>query len=406
MLKEYFWLAMNSLKKRRLRAYLTMLGIVMGITAVVALISLGQGMQYAIEQQFFRLGADKLTIQTKGVVTGPPGSNSDVMLTKGDLRVIQRAQGVAIAAGSLVEPITVRFNSKDKYLYVTTLPSDPQERDVVVQTRDYTIIQGRMLKSSDQYSALVSQSYIDSPKFGSKALSLGDKVLVQNQSVTIIGVFKSTGNPFTDMSFVMNEDPVRKLLGIPEKYSVIVAQVSPGYNVTLAAQNIEKDLRRYRNVKEGQEDFEVQSSQDLLKTFGTVLSIVTAVLVGIAAISLLVGGVGIMNTMYTAVLERRREIGVMKAIGARNRDVLIIFLIESGLLGLVGGAVGILIGMGLSKLVEIIATLALGTTLIQANFPWYLILGALLFSFLAGSLAGTFPALQASRLPPVEALRQ
>ena len=406
MLKEYFWLALNSLKKRRLRAYLTMLGIVMGITAVVALISLGQGMQYAIEQQFFRLGADKLTIQTKGVVTGPPGSNSDVMLTKGDLRVVQRAQGVALATGSLVEPITVRFNSKDKYLYVTTLPKDQKERDVVIATRDYTIVQGRMLKPDDQYAALVSQSYIDSPKFGSKALSLGDKVLVQNQSVAIVGVFKSTGNPFTDMSFVMNEDPVRKLLDIPDKYGVIVAQVSPGYNITLAAQNIEKDLRRYRNVKAGQEDFEVQSSQDLLKTFGTVLSIVTAVLVGIAAISLIVGGVGIMNTMYTAVLERRREIGVMKAIGARNSDIMIIFLIESGLVGLVGGAVGILIGMGLSKLVEVIARLALGTTLIQAHFPWYLILGALLFSFAAGSLAGTFPALQASRLPPVEALRQ
>lgn len=243
----------------------------------------------------------------------------------------------------------------------------------------------------------------------------------------------------------------------------------------IVAANIEKDLRKHRGVSEGKEDFEVQTAEDLLSTFGTVLSIVTAVLVGIAAISLLVGSVGIMNTMYTSVLERRKEIGIMKAIGARNSDIMIIFLIESGMIGLVGGIIGILFGMGFAKFVEIVASdniiglmgvmffiiflivlivillillrrakkrtasnflshnttryamrgligvfslliiieviqLILlsnqSTSIIKASYPWYLILGSLLFSFVVGSLAGTFPAYLASKLNPVEALRK
>jgi putative ABC transport system permease protein len=129
------------------------------------------------------------------------------------------------------------------------------------------------------------------------------------------------------------------------------------------------------------------------------------VLVGIAAISLIVGGIGIMNTMYTAVIERTKEIGTMKAVGARNSDVLLVFLFESGLLGLVGGAIGIAIGYGLGKSAEYAATMALGTDLLQASFPWYLILGALAFSFVIGTMSGILPALQAAKLKPADALR-
>ena len=121
-------------------------------------------------------------------------------------------------------------------------------------------------------------------------------------------------------------------------------------------------------------------------------------------IAIIVGGIGIMNTMYTSVLQRTRDIGIMKAIGAKNSDILLIFLIESGILGLVGGAIGILIGVALSKLVEF-ASFQSGITLFQAYFPWYLIAGALAFSFIVGVLSGILPARQASKLKPVDALR-
>ena len=383
-----------------------MIGIFIGIAAVVSLISLGQGMQSAIEKQFTSLGADKITVQTKGVVTGPPGSNSNVILTKGDLDVVRRTKGVESAAGRLIEPVTVGFNRKTIYSYIASIPDDVESRNLVLETANLNIIAGRQLKIGDQNDIVVSEDYTTSPKFNNKALAVGDKIEINGQKAQIVGVFKMTGNPFTDMSMLMNERPMRDLTGIKEKYGIIAAKIVPGMSLQSVAENIKKDLRRYRNVKEGKEDFAVSTPEETAKTFQTVLNIVVAVLVGIAAISLLVGGVGIMNTMYTSVLERRREIGIMKAIGARNRDILSIFLFEAGILGLLGGAIGIALGILFSKMVEFIATAALGTTLIQASFPWYLILGALAFSFGVGTAAGTLPAMQASRLPPVEALRQ
>ena len=409
MRSEYFKLAANNLLRRRRRSILTMIGIFIGIAAVISLISLGQGMQRAIEEQFFQLGADKVTIQAKGATTGPPGSNNDIMLLESDLAVVQRVPGVSVATGRLVEGIRVVFNDKERFLYLASLPEDAEERALVSQVanvEEQDIIYGRSLKSSDRWKVMMSEDYYNDPKFDGKALRVGDRVLINGQANEVVGFFKKTGNPFIDMSFVMNEQPMRDLLDIPEKNGLIVAQAETGGDIATLAANIEKDLRRHRGVKAGKEDFDVSTAEETLDTFKTVLSIVTAVLVGIAMISLLVGGIGIMNTMYTSVLERRKEIGIMKAIGARNSEILSIFLIEAGILGLIGGVIGIGLGMFFSKIVEIAATQALGTTLIQANFPWYLIVGAMAFSFGVGCIAGTFPAMQASKLPPVEALRQ
>lgn len=409
MKKEYFQLALKTLRRRRLRSWLTMIGIFIGIAAVVSLISLGTGMQNAIETQFFHLGADKLTIEVKGPVNGPPGLNSDIELTDGDLRVVRHSNGIEVATGRILESITVKFNEKERHPYLASLPQDLKERAMVsdvANVGDDKILYGRSLKPEDQFKVMMSEDYYNDKNFNGKALRVGDKILINNQSVDVVGFYKKTGNPLVDHSFVMNEDAMRRLLNIPDRVNMIIAKVLPGADIDIVADNVEKDLRNYRNVKVGKEDFEVQTGAQILDTFKTILSIVTAVLVGIAAISLLVGSIGIMNTMYTSVLERRREIGVMKAIGAKNRNVLTIFLIESGVLGLLGGAIGIFLGIFFSKTVEIISTRALGTTLIQSYFPWYLILGALLFSFLIGSIAGTFPALQAAKLPVVEALRE
>ncbi len=409
MLSEYLRLATRSLTRRKLRSWLTMIGIFIGIAAVVSLISLGQGMQNAITEQFFQLGADKITVATKGVETGPPGSNNDVLLQESDLDVVRRANGITVATGRLVEPIRAEFNDKERFTYVATLPDDMDERTMVKEVAnvmDEDIVQGRMLKAGDTWKMIVSEDYVNDPKFDGKNLVVGNKVRVNGQPVEVVGIFAKTGNPFVDMSFVMNEEPVRNLLDIPVKQGLILAQVEQGADMSRIVEIVEKDLRKHRNVDKGEEDFEVQTGEELLDTFRTVLGVVTAVLVGIAAISLLVGGIGIMNTMYTAVLERRKEIGILKAIGARNEDVLLLFLIESGLLGMLGGAIGILLGIAFSKLVEVSATASLGTTLIQAHFPWYLILGSLVFSFTVGALAGTYPAWQASKLQPVEALRQ
>ena len=363
----------------------------------------------ALGRNLVALGADKVTVQVKGTSTGPPGSNTDIILTKDDRDVVGRARGVKVATGRLVELITAEFNDKENFLFVATIPHDAEARAMIeeaARVEDEDMIAGRGLKPSDQWKVLVSEDYYTNPKFDGKNLNVGDKLTINGQDVEVAGIFKKTGNPFFDLSFVMNEEPVRELLDIPEKYGVVMAQIEPGADIAEVSANIEKDLRRHRGVDEDDQDFEIQTPEDILETLSSVLNIVTGVLIGIAAISLLVGGIGIMNTMYTAVLQRKREIGIMKAIGATNREIKTIFLIESGMLGMAGGIIGVLLGMGLSKAVEVIATLALGTLLIQASFPAWLIIGSLVFSFAIGSLAGLFPASQASKLQPVEALSE
>jgi putative ABC transport system permease protein len=189
-----------------------------------------------------------------------------------------------------------------------------------------------------------------------------------------------------------------------DEFTTIFVKVDAGEDPAEVAELIKKAMRRDHNVKEGEEDFTVTTSLQLVQGFNNILNIVQIVLIGIAAISLFVGGIGIMNTMYTSVLQRRKEIGIMKSIGAKNRDILAIFLLESGLLGIIGGIIGVTLGLMLSKAVEIAAA-SMGVDLLKAYVSLPLIVSALIFSFLIGAVSGMMPALQASKLQPVDALR-
>ena len=160
-----------------------------------------------------------------------------------------------------------------------------------------------------------------------------------------------------------------------------------------------------RDVDEKTIDFTILTPEEVLAIFGTILTVLTSFLLGVAAISFLVGGIGIANTMYASILERTKEIGIMKSLGAQNSDVLKIFLIESSLLGLIGGILGVGIGIVISKTMEYIAINQLGTTLLQAATPFSLIAGCLIFALLAGAISGALPAYRASKIIPIEALR-
>jgi len=237
-----------------------------------------------------------------------------------------------------------------------------------------------------------------------KQIKLRDKILINNQEFEVVGFWDKIGNPSDDQTVTVTSEMADELYNLDDEVNMIWARVDAGEDVSKIGEDVKKALRDYRNLEKGKEDFTVQTPEDLMESFGTILSIVQGVLIGIAAISLLVGGVGIMNTMYTAVLERTNEIGIMKAIGAKNSDILQIFLIEAGTMGMVGGMIGIAIGYGLGKAVQFIATQA-GIEFFRASFPWYLIIGALAFSFLVGCIAGALPAIRASKLKPVDALR-
>ena len=237
-----------------------------------------------------------------------------------------------------------------------------------------------------------------------KPMHAGDKIIVNNKTVEIVGVLDHTGNPVFDNVIFMNEEPFRDILGNEEEYSVITGKAESELVIGDAIDAVTRDLRRERNVKIRREDFTVQSSTQLVESFMEILNIIQAVLIGIAAISLIVGGIGIMNTMYTSVLERTREIGIMKSIGATRKTILTIFLLEAAILGLIGGTIGIALGIGLAKMVEFGATQALGPGILQADVSIGLIASALAFSLCVGIISGLMPALQASKMEPVEAL--
>jgi putative ABC transport system permease protein len=405
MLSDYFKIAMKSLFKRRMRSWLTMIGIFIGIAAVVSIISLGQGLENAVAQQFQALGAERIVIQAKGLGNGPPGANVAVPLTEKDLQAVRSARGVDVAVGRMIETVRIQLKTAQRYAYLASMPSNPREREFINEAANYEIEFGRDIRPGEKYKVVMGNDFISKPLLG-RELKLGDTITIEGRDFEIVGFYKKSGSFQVDGTVVMNEDIAREILNEPDKYSAIMVSVVNTKDIDLTVKNIENALRRERDVKVGKENFTVQTSQQMLDSLKQILSFVTYFLIAIAGISLFVGAVGIMNTMYTAVVERTKEIGIMKAIGARNSDILKMFLIESGLLGLVGGIIGVILGMGLGKLVELIGRTILGTDLLSAAFSPQLIIGSLLFAFIVGAAAGTFPALRASKMNPVDALRK
>ncbi len=403
MIKDYFFLAIKNLRKRKLRSWLTMLGIFIGIAAVVSLISLGQGLQNYVNEQFQVLGTDKITIMGKaGPIASPIASElSSKPLTEHDLDLIRNIRGVEEATPLLIKSLSITFRKETKDILVSGIEPESYQKTL---EGSYKIEKGRDFKSTDTKKIIIGYN-IANKDFENK-IKVGDNILIKEEQFEVIGILEKIGSS-DDSSIIIPLEQLSSFFDESKILSMIVAKVSSNFDVNQVAKNIETEMKKDRNEKKNKEPetFNVKTSEQLLESFGSILTAVQAVLIGIAAISLLVGGIGIMNTMYTSVLERRKEIGIMKAIRAKNSDILLIFLFESGLLGLAGGAIGIFLGISLGKLAEFIAYKALDSNIIQASFPWYLILGALSFSFIIGTLSGILPAMQASRLKPIDALR-
>jgi len=403
MIWDYFTLALNSLRKRRLRSWLTMIGIFIGIAALVSLIGLGEGLRYAINSQFGALGADMITIQASGMQYGPPGSGAVTPLKKDYATKIDKLPGVKYAIPRMIEGGRLQFNSKLAIGYIASIP-DGNYRKEVETIADFSAVEGRLLKDGDKDSVVVGNNYMKTDIFG-KAVKVGDRILINSKSFNVVGILKKTGSFTSDIVTLMNEDVLRQLVNKSEDTSIIAVKVTSTADINQVKLEIDKFMRKERKVKEGEEDFKVELAVNTIKTLDSTLFAVQLFVYIIAGISIVVGGIGIMNTMFTAVLERTKEIGIMKAIGAQNRDIFWLFFIESGLLGLVGGIVGIIIGIGLANGMAFAGATQLGSDLIKAHISVGLIVGALAFSFVIGCAAGTTPAVRASKLHPVDALR-
>ena len=405
MILDYFRFSISTFGGRKLRTALTILGIFIGIAAVVSLISLGQGMQNAVDEQFEMLGSNRITVTPGGGDMSSPMTTGLVAakLSDHDVEVIRKVKGVDHAIGVLVRTAKIEYRGKSRYTMLFASSTDSKSIKFIENIDYFMLEEGRYPKESEKYKASVAIDTGNS--LFDREIKRGEKITVNDRNLEVIAITKKTGNPVHDTKVTVPLDTARDLFGIEdEELSLIFVETSAGFMPADVAENIEDALRKDHRVKIGEEDFTVATAEQLIASFKGMLGMVQVFLVGIAFISLLVGGVGIMNTMYTSVLERTREIGIMKSIGARNVDVMAIFVIESGLLGLVGGAVGVVMGYAISKSAEMIAV-ASGVTMLKVLYSAELVVGALFFSFVVGSLSGLLPAIEASRKNPVDSLR-
>lgn len=404
MLFDYLVMAMRSLESRKLRSWLTMVGIFIGIAAVVSLISLGEGLSNVIEAQFDIMGADVLSVTAQGNNFGPPGTGVVNPLTTSQLKAIERLKGVEYVIGRIIEIGRVEFNNKLELSIISSLPEGKMGDDLI-DLMNFEVSKGRLLKPGELNKVMVGDHFSDADKFG-KPIQVGSRIIIEDKKFEVVGVLKKKGSFIVDNTIIMAEEQVRELFEIDkETLDAAAVKAKSSVDILELKEDVEKTLRKERDVKLGQEDFGVETAASVLETINTTLFAIKIFVYMIAAISLVVGGIGITNTMYTSVLERTRDIGIMKAIGAKNRTIFILFFIESGFLGLVGGIIGITLGVLLAKGMAFAGQVALGSSLINADVSFGLLFGSLLFSFVVGTIAGLVPALKAARLNPVDALR-
>ena len=403
MKADYLRLVLQNIKHRKLRSWLTMLGIFIGIAAVVSLIGLGEGLRTAVTFQFSSVGADIITVRAGGIqFAGPPGSGVVKPLSTELVSKIEKISGVKHVIPRLIESGSVEFSRKKEILMVGSLPSGIK-REVIENMIGLKAAEGRLLKDNDGNRVLLGH-HIARDDFD-KEIHSGDRIVIQGKQFQVVGIGKELGSFILDHVVMMNEEVMRNLYDKKKEASLLAIQIGTGGDPEKIKHEVEKVLRKERNVDEGEEDFTVELAVDVLDSLDSTLFAVQLFVYIIAGISLIVGGIGISSTMFTTVLERTKDIGIMKSIGAKNSDIFSLFLIESGLVGLSGGIIGVIIGVVVAKGLAFLGSKQLGTDLIQANISFSLIIGAILFSFIIGCFAGTIPAIKASRLNPVDSLR-
>ena len=409
VLRETF----TSLSSNKLRTGLTVLGIVIGVAAVIAMLSVGQGAQNSITSQINSIGTNVLYVSAgSGARFGAGGFNA-----VRNIKALKLADAEALAnplQAPSVKAVAPVIQGGD-----ISVAANGQKTTTTVYgvTTSYFSIRNQQVTEgaffNDQQVSTHARVAIIGPDlattlFGSTTNLTGQALLINSQTFTIIGVLKSAGGTSlgsADNQVIIPLTTARdRVVSRPgTNVDGIYVQATSAQSVTEASTQISDIMRLRHHVAVGKEDFNVLSQASLLTTATSITGILTTFLGGIAAISLLVGGIGIMNIMLVSVVERTREIGLRKALGARNRDILTQFLAESSFLSLLGGLIGILLGWLISLIIGQIAS-ASGTSLSPA-VSLNAVLLATLFSIAVGLFFGIYPARRAARLEPVEALR-
>jgi putative ABC transport system permease protein len=413
-LQKSLQLAINILVNSKIRTWLTIIGIVIGVAAVVAIVSIGEGAQANVQARLGGLGADLITVspgggraqgQNFGRDFGEGGQRSTTSsstvknLTTKDIQVIKSIEGVAFVNPTVSERESMVYLAETTYVSITGV--DPLAWKNIITT---DLASGRYLNPSDTNSIVIG-SRVSASTF-KQPLQVNTDVTIAGRLYKVVGVLLEAGGG----------DDNRVYMPVAEARTLFAAQINRVDSITIkatSADNVDSvanetttRLMLSRHVTSRTKDFSVTTAKATMARIESVTGTLTLFLGAIAAVSLIVGAVGIANTMFTSVLEKTKEIGVMKAIGAKNKDIMIIFLLNSALVGLVGGILGILLGSGISYLLpNLMSGLGGGGMLSKTVIPTSLLVEALALSVAIGMVAGAIPAYRASKLKPVDALR-
>lgn len=402
-LGNLFKVAMNALKRNKLRSFLTMLGIIIGVASVITMLAIGQGSKKSIEDQISSMGSNMLFVMPGTMRMGgvQQGTSSSQRLTVSDMNAIKTECSAVIA----VSP-EVRSSGQAVYgssNWPTTIYGGNEE---YLAIKSWEVISGRNITDSESKGSakvcLIGRTVADE-LFGEGIDPTGETIRFKNIPFKIIGVLEEKGqNSFgqdQDDVLIAPYTTVQKRILAQTHIQSIQMSARSAEESELAQTQVDEVLRRTHKLRENEDnDFEVRSQEELATTMTSVMDILTILLGAIAGISLLVGGIGIMNIMYVSVTERTREIGLRMSIGGRGKDILMQFLIESILLSVFGGLIGILLGLVASKVVAALT-----------SWPITVMMSSVILSFAVCSVIGVFfgwyPARKASELDPIEALR-
>ncbi|MBI2474606.1 MAG: ABC transporter permease [Candidatus Taylorbacteria bacterium] len=409
IVRHQFGTALKALKRHRSRTLLTILGIVIGITAIILVMSLGQGTQDLILSQIQGMGSKTIAVAPGRQPTGPSDAAqifSDSLKEK-DLTALKNKSNVPNLKAIMPVVFGGESSAFESETYRLTFFG---ATELMSSIFDLTPEIGEFINEDDvrgRADVVVLGYKVKSELFGDTN-ALGQKIRIKNRNFRVIGVLPRKGQVsffnFDEIAIVPYTTAQQYILGIKYFHRLII-EADEDRNIDRTVRDIKATLRDSHNITDPEkDDFFVETQADLADRLGLITTILTVFLSGVAGISLLVGGVGIMNIMFVSVTERTREIGLRKALGATNRDILTQFLVEAVILTSIGGAVGILLGSGLGALISVI----LSKTVVASwsfSFPY---LGAILglgVSATIGLVFGIFPAREAARKSPMEALR-
>lgn len=408
-INEYLKLSFNTFRSHRLRSFLTTLGIVIGVMTVITILSLIQGMNISVERQIQSLGSNTLFVQKFAWGVGrldfeEVRKRRD--LTIDDARALARLPSVLKVAPWRERDISTIVYRGRKVHQIEIQGSTPE----LQYTQNLSVEAGRFLTEEDQlHKRLVGVigSYIIDNLFPDEE-PIGKYLTIQGHRFLIIGTLTRKGSFLgqpMDNIIIIPISTFEKIFPKPEGFGAVFRsfgiQVLPksGKRVDETIDEVRELLRRRRGLGyDKPDDFGINTQETLRTIYKNITNIAYLVMIAVAAISLVVGGIGIMNIMLVSVAERTREIGLRKAIGASNRDILYQFLFEAVTLSLIGGIIGVILGLGIAKIVDL-------TTPLAAAAPIWTILLGFSFSAAVGVFFGIYPANRASKLNPIEALR-